>query len=375
MFTDRFDPFAWTEVIRRESVALTSVVPTLLAPLLQGAPYDKVPGLRGDPGSSAPLDRSRRARVRGQGGVRCSRVGPLGVHQLRLLPVARRWPDQERNSCCSADEVTSHRRRPLAGTEVKVVGLDGADRRRGARRALRARAQHGCWRTSGDPDATAAVLDATAGCAPATRASSDVRGGKPQLLHHRPHQRDHHSRRREVQPARHRAHSSAPRSRNGRGGWSSSASRTQSTARRSAPTSRPTPADEVRARLTAAVEARSTAKHAPKVVLHGAAADPAHPHRARSSAASCTRSFAQYRTCKGAVRSPSSRATPLPRGARGCGDSDVPTAGLTTGSVPSRRERPGVLQHQDNPVADLVLAQARHRRVGLGERQPLDLTG
>src|SRR5436309_15501357 len=56
VFTDRFDPFAWAEIIRAREVAITSVVPTLLPALLQvKITAERVPTLRAIMVSSAPL--------------------------------------------------------------------------------------------------------------------------------------------------------------------------------------------------------------------------------------------------------------------------------------------------------------------------------
>ena len=58
VFTERLEPFTWAEVIRAESVAVTSVVPTLLPMLLAaGVTREKVPTLRAILVSSAPLPR------------------------------------------------------------------------------------------------------------------------------------------------------------------------------------------------------------------------------------------------------------------------------------------------------------------------------
>src|SRR6185295_7564953 len=57
VLSERFDPFAWPEIIRRESVTVTSVVPTLLPPLMETrVAASQVPTLRALLVSSAPLD-------------------------------------------------------------------------------------------------------------------------------------------------------------------------------------------------------------------------------------------------------------------------------------------------------------------------------
>ena len=56
VFTERLEPFTWSQVIRTEAVEVSSVVPALLPMLLAaGVTRDKVPSLRHLMVSSAPL--------------------------------------------------------------------------------------------------------------------------------------------------------------------------------------------------------------------------------------------------------------------------------------------------------------------------------
>jgi long-chain acyl-CoA synthetase len=56
VFTEKLDPFAWSEIIRAESVVYTSVVPSLLPSLLAARVHrEKLPSLRAMMVSSAPL--------------------------------------------------------------------------------------------------------------------------------------------------------------------------------------------------------------------------------------------------------------------------------------------------------------------------------
>ena len=93
VFTERLEPFAWAEVHPRASRwTVTSVVPTLLPMLLAArVTAEKVPTLRHILVSSAPLavDVARDFEARTQHPAHPG-LGPLGVHELRLLPVARR---------------------------------------------------------------------------------------------------------------------------------------------------------------------------------------------------------------------------------------------------------------------------------------------
>jgi long-chain acyl-CoA synthetase len=125
VFMERFDPFAWGEVLRVESVTLTSVVPTLLQPLMQiGVRAEKIPALRAVLVSSAPLTASL-AR---------------GFEEKTKLRLLQGWGLSEYTNfacCLPADLAEDERQRllyggeltcigsPLPGTEVKVVGPDG----------------------------------------------------------------------------------------------------------------------------------------------------------------------------------------------------------------------------------------------------------
>ncbi len=132
VFTDRLDPFAWMDVIRRESVEVTSVVPTLLATLLQVKVHHfKVPTLRCVMVSSAPLEPSLAWAFEEQAGI----------------PLVHGWGLSEYTNfaCCLPPDdapgaAPAHALRPripcigpaLAPTEVTVRGADGNEVGEGA---------------------------------------------------------------------------------------------------------------------------------------------------------------------------------------------------------------------------------------------------
>ena len=102
---------------------------------------DKVPTLRSMLVSSAPLDAALARGLRGADGHPArARLGPLRVHQLRLLPPARRRRRTHRRHCSSAGRSPSIGP-PLPGTEVeRPRRATGSGLGEGAlRRALRAR--------------------------------------------------------------------------------------------------------------------------------------------------------------------------------------------------------------------------------------------
>ncbi len=110
VFTDRFDALSWAEVIRRESVEVTSVVPTLVAPLLQvRVTREKIPTLRCVMVSSAPLDPAQAWAFEEQTG----------------LPLIQGWGLSEYTNfacCLSPDDAPERHRRMLFGWEYPSIG-------------------------------------------------------------------------------------------------------------------------------------------------------------------------------------------------------------------------------------------------------------
>jgi acyl-CoA synthetase (AMP-forming)/AMP-acid ligase II len=110
VFADRFDPLSWAEVIRRESVEVTSVVPTLVAPLLQvRVSRDKIPTLRCVMVSSAPLDPAQAWAFEEQTG----------------LPLIQGWGLSEYTNfacCLPLDNTPERHRHMLFGWEYPSIG-------------------------------------------------------------------------------------------------------------------------------------------------------------------------------------------------------------------------------------------------------------
>ncbi len=158
VFTDRLDPFAWMEVIRRESVAVTSVVPTLLPTLLQmKVHHEKVPTLRCVLVSSAPLEPSVAWAFEEQSGI----------------PLVHGWGLSEYTNfacCLPPDDSPAHHRHMLFGkeipsigpalapTEVTVRGPDGGEVTEGAFGELWVRGPSRMRGYFKDEDATKAAL-------------------------------------------------------------------------------------------------------------------------------------------------------------------------------------------------------------------------
>jgi acyl-CoA synthetase (AMP-forming)/AMP-acid ligase II len=125
VFTDRFDPFSWAEVMRAESVTLTSVVPTLLTPLLQiGVRRDRVPTLRAVLVSSAPLSVALAQAFEAKTAIPLVQGWGLSEYTNFACCLSPDLPDDERRRLLTGDELTSIGS-PLPGTEVRVVGPNG----------------------------------------------------------------------------------------------------------------------------------------------------------------------------------------------------------------------------------------------------------
>jgi long-chain acyl-CoA synthetase len=159
VFVEKFDPFTWSDVIRAESVTLTSVVPTLLAPLLQvGLKREKVPGLRAILVSSAPLTTTLAREFEAKAGVPLIQGWGLSEYTNFACCLSPALPEDERRQRLYGGELTGIGS-PLAGTEVKVVGPGGETLPAEARGELCIRGHSTMRAYFRDEVATKAVLD------------------------------------------------------------------------------------------------------------------------------------------------------------------------------------------------------------------------
>jgi len=159
VFTERLEPFTWAEVVRTESVSVSSVVPTLLPMLLAvGVTRSQVPTLRHLLVSSAPLtvDLARRFETRTQ------------------IPLIQGWGLSEYTNfaCCAPTELAEADHEllmfaeevpsvgpALEGTEVRVVDAAGVSVDDGVRGELVVRGPSTMLGYLDDATATALVLD------------------------------------------------------------------------------------------------------------------------------------------------------------------------------------------------------------------------
>ncbi len=160
VFTDRFDPFSWAEVLRAESVTLTSVVPTLLGPLLQiGVRRERVPSLRAVLVSSAPLSAALARAFEAKTAIPLLQGWGLSEYTNFACCLPADLPDDERKRLLYGDELTSIGG-PLPGTEVRVVGPNGEIAGPEARGELQIRGHSTMLSYFKDEGATAAALSA-----------------------------------------------------------------------------------------------------------------------------------------------------------------------------------------------------------------------
>jgi long-chain acyl-CoA synthetase len=159
VFTERLEPFTWAQLVRAESVEVTSVVPSLLPMLLAaGVTRDKVPSLRHIMVSSAPL---------------APDVAKLFQDKTQV-PLVLGWGLSEYTNfaCCvppSAPEAVRQRllfgwEAPsvgpaLEGTEVRVVDATGVALGAGERGELVVRGHSTMLGYLGDPEATGRTID------------------------------------------------------------------------------------------------------------------------------------------------------------------------------------------------------------------------
>jgi long-chain acyl-CoA synthetase len=159
VFTERFDPFSWSEILRAEAVTLTSVVPTLLPPLLQvGVRRERVPALRAILVSSAPLSATLARQFEAKTALPLIQGWGLSEYTNFACCLPLDLPDEQRRQLLYAGELTSIGS-PLPGTEVNVVGADGAVLAAGQRGELCVRGHSTMLAYFRDAAATAAALE------------------------------------------------------------------------------------------------------------------------------------------------------------------------------------------------------------------------
>jgi long-chain acyl-CoA synthetase len=179
VFTERLEPFTWAAVLRAESVAVTSVVPTLLPMLLAArVTRDQVPTLRHIMVSSAPLpvDLARDFETR----TRIPLVQGWGLSEYTNFAccVSPSASADEHERLMSAWEVPSIGP-ALEGTEVRVVDATGAPVAEGARGELVIRGPSTMAGYFEDPETTAGTISTEGWLHSGDEGLFRVDGGRP----------------------------------------------------------------------------------------------------------------------------------------------------------------------------------------------------
>jgi long-chain acyl-CoA synthetase len=125
VFTDRFDPLAWADVIRAESVTHTSLVPPMLPLLLQArVTRARVPTLEALLVSSAPLQSELAREVLNKSGLPLVHGWGLSEYTNFACCLSPQLDEKERRALLCDGDVPSVGS-PLAPTEVTVRDADG----------------------------------------------------------------------------------------------------------------------------------------------------------------------------------------------------------------------------------------------------------
>jgi long-chain acyl-CoA synthetase len=160
VFTERLEPFTWAEVIRKESVSVTSVVPSLIPMLLAaGVSRDKVPTLQHMLVSSAPLaiDVARDFETRTQ--ILLTQGWGLSEYTNFACCMSPFASAEEHARLMYSWEVASIGP-ALEGSEVRVVDTSGAPLTEGERGELVIRGHSTMLGYFQDPENTARTIDA-----------------------------------------------------------------------------------------------------------------------------------------------------------------------------------------------------------------------
>jgi len=179
VFTERLEPFTWAQVIRAESVEVTSVVPSLLPMLLAArVTAEKVPTLRHIMVSSAPLPVELAREFEARARIRLIQGWGLSEYTNFACCVSPREPADERARLMFSWEVPSIGP-ALEGTEVRVVDGSGAPVEEGARGELIVRGHSMMLGYFRDPENTARATDAGGWLHSGDEGFFHVHGGRP----------------------------------------------------------------------------------------------------------------------------------------------------------------------------------------------------
>lgn len=179
VFTERLEPFTWAEVIRKESVEVSSVVPSLLPMLLAaGITREKVPTLRAMLVSSAPLPRDVARDFEARTQIALTQGWGLSEYTNFACCMSPDAPPEEHERLMHGWEVPSIGP-ALEGSEVRVVDPNGAPAAEGERGELLIRGHSTMLGYFQDPENTARALDAGGWLHSGDEGMFRMHGGRP----------------------------------------------------------------------------------------------------------------------------------------------------------------------------------------------------
>jgi long-chain acyl-CoA synthetase len=125
VLAERFDPFAWAEIIGHEQVTVTGVLPTYLPPLLEAhVRAALVPTLRHLLVSSAPLAPDLAREFESATGIKLLQAWGLSEYGSFACCLSPGLPEEDRRALLYGGR-DSAVGAPLPGTEVKVLDAEG----------------------------------------------------------------------------------------------------------------------------------------------------------------------------------------------------------------------------------------------------------
>jgi long-chain acyl-CoA synthetase len=159
VLAERFDPFAWAEIIGHEQVTVTGILPTLLGPLLEAhVKAALVPTLQHLLVSSAPLSPAAAGGFEQATGIRLLQAWGLSEYANFACCLSPALPDEERRALLygGPDSAVGA---PLPGTEVKAIDGEGRPVGPDTPGELCVRGPSRMPGYFRDPEATRAVID------------------------------------------------------------------------------------------------------------------------------------------------------------------------------------------------------------------------
>jgi long-chain acyl-CoA synthetase len=179
VFTERLEPFTWAEVVKKESVAVSSVVPSLLPMLLAaGITREKVPSLRHMLVSSAPLPRDVARDFETRTRISLTQGWGLSEYTNFACCASPDAPADEHERLMFASEVPSIGH-ALEGSEVRVVDANGGTVAESERGELVIRGHSTMLGYFQDPENTARAFDADGWLHTGDEGFFRVHGGGP----------------------------------------------------------------------------------------------------------------------------------------------------------------------------------------------------